>query len=431
MTMRVRAISIMMLTLAMMGLASCDHYNCSSGENFGSSTCTAGAPGLGGGGTSGSTTAAFAFAVDTGTSSGGTIDGYTLNTAASTFQATSSYTAPTIPGNDFGTGMAVAQKQYLYAGFASTNQIYGWTISTSGGLTSIGGSPFTASFMSYVGGGFGTSSVITNPAGTLLFFADTLGDAIYVYQIGSGGALTAVAGSPFTVPFSPVNLTTDGLGSYLYATQAYSNHTGSEVGAYSIGTGASLGVLTPVVGSPFSLPMWQVAGEPSGKYLIGTTGRNLDLNGGDDNNLYVYAITQSGTDAGALTAVAGSPFATQYSPQDIAVQPNTGGDLVYSFGLDDTLLGFNSAEGFSINSSTGALTTVSGSPFANAALGSWGQFDQSGAYLFEFADVYNPGTSVYTYELSAFDVSSAGLLTQPTTTLALTTGGFWAVTDTQ
>jgi 6-phosphogluconolactonase len=428
MTIRVRTGLILTLALAIMGLASCDHYVCGSGALFGSSTCTAGTVGVSQNG-GGSTSAAYAFVVDAGTSAGGTIDGYTLNTSASTFTATPSYTPPAIPGDDFGTGMVVAQSQYLYAGFGSTNQIYGWTVSSTGALTTIGGSPYAAAYMDTVGLGLGSVSVITNPAGTLLFFADTFQDKIYVYQIGSGGVLTAVTGSPFAVPFEPVNMTTDGLGNYLYVTEASSNHTGSEIGAYSIGAGSSLGVLAPVVGSPFVYPMWQVQGEPTGKYLIGTTGKNFDLNGADDDNLYVFAITQSGTDAGAIAPVSGSPFATAFSPFSIAVQPNTNGNLVYSFGLNDTLTGFNSTEGYAINASTGALTAVADSPFSNAALGTWGQFDQSGEFLFIFGGVYNLGTQVTTYQLSALDVGSGGALTQPTSTLSLTTGGVWAVTD--
>jgi hypothetical protein len=222
-----------------------------------------------------------------------------------------------------------------------------------------------------------------------------------------------------------VNLATDGLGKYLYVTaEGSSVHTGSEIGAYTIG---SSGALTAVPGSPFGFPMWQVQGEPTGKYLIGTSGHSLDVNGSDDDNLYVFSITQTGSSEGALTVVPGSPFATVSSPFSIAAQSDTNGDLVFSFGVNDTLTGFNSPEGYSIGSS-GTLTAVSGSPFSNAALGDFGAFDQSGAFLFLYGAIINSGTDVVTYQLSAFDVSSSGL-TQPTTTLTLPTAGVWAVTD--
>src|SRR5271155_1270377 len=109
MTKRVRADFLLIVALATLGLASCDHYNCSTTLNFGSSTCTnSSISNPGGSGSGGSATAAFAFVVDTGTSTAGTVDGYTLNTTANTFQATPSYTAPAIPPDDFGAGMVVA-----------------------------------------------------------------------------------------------------------------------------------------------------------------------------------------------------------------------------------------------------------------------------------------------------------------------------------
>jgi 6-phosphogluconolactonase len=291
MTMRVRAFSMLLVALAIMGLASCDHYVCGSGALFGASTCTAGTPSLGSGST-GSSTSAFAFAVD----EAGTIDGYTLNTTANTFEATSGYTGPTIPTNELGYGMAVAQKQYLYAAFIGTGQIYGWTIGSGGGLTAISGSPFSAPYLIGIGSSQGPQDMIVNPAGTLLFVDDVSVEGIYVYSIGSGGALTAVSGSPFSVPFFPANMATDGQGKYLYVTQDLGGTNSDEVAAFSINS--STGALTPVVGSPFAYNMWQVQGDPTGDYLIGTTSGS---NG--DYHLYLFSITQSGANAGAISEV--------------------------------------------------------------------------------------------------------------------------------
>jgi hypothetical protein len=419
--------------LAVMGLASCGHYICGAG--FGSSTCTSSGGGPGGGGTTGSATAAFVFVADaTGTGTTGTIDGYTLNTTASTLAATPSYTAPATPLNDAGVGLVVAQEKYLYTGYASTESIYAWSIAVDGDLTAIG-NPTAAPFMSLVPVGFGTQGIITNPAGTLLFFS-TLGGQVYIYQIGTGGVLTEVTGSPFTVAFGG-NLATDGLGDYLYITDT-SGHTGSGIAAYVIGTtcatAGSTCTLTPVSGSPFmgaSYAMWQVQGEPTGKYLIGTTGQSIAETGGDNDFLYVFSIG-TGANAGALTQL-GSVATGLNSPLEIAVQSNAGGNLVYSFGVESSDLGFNPVDGFSL-SSTGTLTQLSTSPFSNAAVGDQGQFDQSGAFLFVYGTILNQSTGTYTSQIGAFDVgtgSSAGTLTEPTSTLTLTNGGYFVVTDPQ
>jgi len=422
MTMRVRAVLMLTVALALMGLASCDHYTCTSGATFGSSSCTATGSGLGSG-TGGSATAAFAFDVD----EAGTIDGYTLNTTAGTFEATSGYTAPTVPTNNGGVGMVVAQAKYLYAGFGDVGELYGWTIDSTGVLTAIGGSPFSAPFLADYVTGVGETNMIVNPAGTYLYFAATGVDEIYAFQIGNGGALTAVAGSPFSATFplggGPMNLAIDGLGKYLYASNGnYSSHTATQVLTYSIGSG---GALTPV-GTVLDSPMWLLKGEPTGKFMIGTSGNAVVDSGIDDDHLYVFSIGSTG----ALTEVAGSPFATEFSPFSIAVQSNAGGNLVYSFSFNDTATAFNGVEGYEITS-TGTLSAVSGSPFTGVAEGSWGQFDQSGAFLLVYASYVPEGTGSVITQLGPDEVGSAGLLTQPISTLTLATPGFWVVTDPQ
>jgi hypothetical protein len=433
MTMRVRGFLMLVAGLAAMGLASCGHYTCGAG--FGSSSCTSsGPPSLSSSGGGGSATAAFVFVADaTGTSTTGTIDGYTLNTTASTFGATPSYTAPATPLNDGGVGLVVAQKKYLYTGYGSTNTIYGWSIGTDGNLTAVSASPYAAPFMSLVPAGFGTQSIMVNPAGTLLFFSTFTGN-IYVYQIGSGGALTAAIGSPFSAPFGG-NLATDGLGNYLYITDA-SGHAGTEIAAYVIGSSCATAggacTLTVVPGSPFASAsdnMWQVQGDSTGKYLIGTTGQSVAVNGIDNDFLYVFSITTSGANAGAITPL-GSVSTGTNSPVSIAVQSNSNGNLVYSFGIEDSALGFNPVDGFSLNSA-GALTALSTSPFSNAAVGDLGEFDQSGSFLFVYGGIFNSGTQAVTFQMGAFDVGSGGALTEPTSTLTLTNGGFFVVTDPQ
>jgi 6-phosphogluconolactonase (cycloisomerase 2 family) len=407
-------------------LSSCGHYVC--GHTFGASTCTATGKGFGSGGSGGSSSA-FVFAVD----QQGTADGFALDTSASTFGAISGFSAPTIPQNDFGVGMVVAQKKFLYTGFgaSSPNQLFGWSIdSSTGALTKVNGSPYAAPFLGFVGAsGFPQLSMITNPAGTLLFIADAGNAQIWVYQIGGDGSLQAASGSPFsTGTFQPFNMTTDGLGKYLYATDVISTHEGiGGIAAYSINS--SNGKLTPLANSPFVFPtpMWAVQGEPSGKYLIGTSGKTALLAGTDDKNLYVFSINQS---TGALTL--NGTFPTTNAPFSIAVSPvATNGTFVYSFGIESTGstgTGFNPIEGYSI-SSTGTLTSVG--TFSNVQLGSWGQFDQSGTLLFDYSQIQNLGTGTITAQMGAFSVASSGAITQIGSALTLGTPGYWAVTDTQ
>jgi hypothetical protein len=418
-------------------LSNCSPYGCR--VTFGSSTCTSSGSGtsLGGGGGSGggggggggsSTPTAFVYAVD----QNGTIDGYVLSNSAATFGPISNFSAPAINTNSGGVGMAVAQNQYLYAGLGDSGGVlYGWDISATGSLSAIAQTPVAAPFLAEFGAGVSQSEMITNPAGTLLFISDTLQGVIYVFQVGSSGALTSVTGSPFSLPlgFQPMNLTTDGLGKYLYVVNGnFSSHQGSAIAAFSIGTGSNLGVLTTVNNSPFTgvgYNMWQVKGEPTGQFLIGTTGSNAYYGVPDDKNLYIFSISQTGTSAGAITLL--GTTTTTYSPFSIAVQSNTGGNLIYSFSFNDTATAYNPIEGFSI-SSTGTVTTDANSPFSIGE-GSWGQFDQSGAVLFVYASFLDSSTNETVTQLSPLNVGSGGVLTQPVATGTLTTPGFWAVTD--
>ena len=443
MKMQVRVLLSVLVALALMFLAGCGgSYNCA--VTFGSSSCTPSGSGFGGGSGTGGTgggggggggaATAFAYAVD----QNGFMEGIELSASAATFAPINGFNAPAIPPTDPGVGVVVAQQQFLYAAFSSTEQIYGWSVDkTSGALTAISGSPFSAPYLGFVGlSGFNQLSMITNPAGTLLFVADAGNGEIWVYEIGlaSGttpGALTLAPGSPFsTGSFQPWNLATDGLGKYLYATFVIGDHQGVSVAAYSIGTGSSEGTLAPVPGSPFDYPMWAVQGEPSGTFLIGISGESKAAGAAaDDNNLYVFSIQPSGTAPGAISPVANSPFATTYTPFNIAVQPvAANGEFVYSFSVNDSAAAYNPVEGYLLNTTTGALTPIlgpPGSPFSGVTSSLFGQFDQSGDYLFSYGDIASPQLAV----MGA--AAGTGALTEPLTPTPLVTPGYWAVTDPQ
>lgn len=370
MSMRVRALSMAALLVAAMWNLGCGHYVCH--DTFGASTCTPPPGGKGGGGGGGGTVTPTAFAFAGITSAAG-IQSFTFSATGHSFVATPNFTTATAPTSGGGS-LIVVQGKYLYGTFPGTglyNQIYGWTISATGGLASISGSPFTVATWT----GTTLGNFTTNPSGSLLFETDPGAvqgqSTVHVFQVGGGGGLSEASGSPLLLPFSPGTMAMDGLGKYLYVLAVQSGLSGVEIGAYSVG---STGVLTPVSGSPFAFPMSQVAGDASGKYLVGTTGSSA----GTDAHLYVFSIQQSGTTAGALTAVTGSPFATLFSPLTIAVQP-TGGEFVYSFSLNQT--GGNPIEGYQLDTTTGALTKVAGSPFTSFTA-QRGQFDQSGTFLF-------------------------------------------------
>lgn len=420
-------------------LSNCSPYSCR--VTFGSSTCTPSSSGLGssgtgtgssgggGGGSNNATPTAFVYAVDqtggaNGTGANGTIDGYDLSNSNTSFLPLSGYNAPPIPPSDPGAGMVVVNKQFIYAIFELTGELAGWSINSStGALTALSGFPIAVSFNLPIAPG--QFQMTTDPGGNYLFVSDSGDTEIFVYSINSStGALTPAVGSPFDVPsIEPGNITTDGLGRFLYVSLD-SAHAGGSFEAFSIGSG---GVLTFIPGSFVSTTgAWQLQGDASGKYLIGTSGNSLSVSGADDLHLYVFSINQS---SGIASPAAGSPVSTLFSPFTIAMQPaSSNGEFVYSFGPNDTDTAYNGIEGFQLNPTTGVLTELSLSPFSSGlTLGWWGQFDQSGSNLL----VYNGGTasSGTVVQLAPLQVSSSGALTELIPAVTLTTSGYWVVTD--
>jgi hypothetical protein len=176
--------------------------------------------------------------------------------------------------------------------------------------------------------------------------------------------------------------------------------------------------------------MWAVQGEPSGNFLIGITGESVAAGAAaDDNHIYVFKIQPSGATPGAITPVVNSPFATTYTPFNLAVQPvEANGEFVYSFSVNASGAAYNPVEGYLLNTTNGALTTIAGppgSPFSGVTSSLFGQFDQSGDYLFFYGDVASPQLGVLTA------AAGTGALTEPITPISIVTPGYWAVTDPQ
>jgi 6-phosphogluconolactonase (cycloisomerase 2 family) len=392
--------------LAEMWLVGCGHYNC--GATFGASSCSAGSGGLNSGNGGNAKGAVYLFVADA-----GGIQGEVLDPTAGTIKTIPggvvSITAGGVnaPQSDF---MAVAQGKYMYSGYSTWlgGTIYGWSITGGGTLNAIAGAqPLSAP---YLVSNFqvGSQAMIANPAGTLLFALDQTNEQVYVYTIGTGGVLTDATNSPTALPpgFQPFNLAIDGLGKYLYV----SNDTGlrtTEVATYSIGSNGALAA----IGTPILTPIRQMQGDASGKFMVGTSGGFFFDN--QDNELYVGTVGQSG----ALTVT--STFITGV-PAIVAVQPNTGGNILYSFDFPGST-GNGTIEGFQLDLSTGALTAISGI----TASGSNGEFDPSGKYLLVVAASNGVASS-----LDAFDVSASSALTTHVANVGWAPGA-WQPVDAQ
>ena len=295
-----------------------------------------------------------------------------------------------VPGSPFATGRQPSSVTvdptgtYAYIVNYTDDTVSAYSIDSDGSLTPVPGSPFTTL------SGAAPSWVTVDPTARFVYVACENG-AVSAYSIVSGESLTPVPGSPFGVAAgaSPTSVAVDPTAKFVYV-EDYSN---SAVSAFSIGSDGSLtqvpgspfaagsgysltvdpkakfvyeedgaghqifafsigsgGILTPVPGSPFPVGVfsWAVVVDPTAKFFYVTEFDPSGLPG----SVSAYSI---GPD-GALTPVSGSPFAAGIMPISVAVDPAA--QFIYAGNYTD-----GTVSAYSIGSD-GALTPVPGSPFA-------------------------------------------------------------------
>jgi len=286
----------------------------------------------------------------------------------STFAPLTGYTAPSV-STSFA-DVVLVTKKYVYVPTGNST-VEGFSIArTTGALTAIPGSPFTAT-----GSGGTTDGAWTDPQGRFLFVGSEASGDIWVFQINAAtGALTETAGSPFTsagaVLLSSADImTVDASGKFLYVGQLTPS---AGVAAFSIDQ--TTGALTPIPGSPFNLGIAQVRASLTGEFLLGVA-QIQDAGSATDTHIHVFSINPA---TGVPTEVNGSPFVTASAPFDFAISPN--GKFVYTVGTTTGTTTVGAIEGFQM-ATTGVLTKLSGSPFASLPTASGCLFDQSGADL--------------------------------------------------
>jgi 6-phosphogluconolactonase (cycloisomerase 2 family) len=241
------------------------------------------------------------------------------------------------PGGNGATIAVNPAATFLYTSDASSNALDGYSIGTDGTLTALSGSPFS------VPGNGGVFALAIDPAGKFVYAAVNNSGPIAGFSIGADGSLSAIQGSAFQSGTTPVALTVSPSGNFLYAVDQFA-------GTFAYSISSTSGALTLVSGSPFAVGIQSIAITPDGKYLYGIA---------DDSFVYAYSI--DGT-TGALTTLSSSPFptgSTEYAFQ-ILVEPK--GKFLYTYNMTGNADSTISA--LSIDDATGNLSLVTGSPFA-------------------------------------------------------------------
>ena len=146
----------------------------------------------------------------------------------------------------------------------------------------------------------GTSPAFVTVAGSNIYVADSAGNAVVGFTV-SGTTLTPISGT-FAAGTTPVAVAADPGGKFLFVANQGSNN----ISAFSIGSG---GALTAVSGSPFT------AGTAPTFLIVNHNGDHLYVADRDSGDLAEFSISGSGS----LAAASDSPITLGISPAWIAV----------------------------------------------------------------------------------------------------------------
>lgn len=268
---------------------------------------------------------AFLYVANSGSKN---VSAFSVNSSTGTLTAVSGspFAAETAPS-----AAAVAPSgDYLYVANKTSGNVSAYSINTTtGALTAVAGSPFTA--------GTSPASLRVDPSGKFLYVANSGSNNISAFAItSSSGALTQISGSPFSAGISPVGLSVTPSGKYVYV----ANNGSKNVSGFSLNT--TTGVLTPISGSPFT------AGTDPAAVAVDPNTKFAYIANSSSNNISEFTISST---TGALTAVAGSPISAGTKPDAVVVDPSA--KFVYAGNATS-----DDVSSFTLNSTTGALTAI-------------------------------------------------------------------------
>jgi 6-phosphogluconolactonase len=237
-------------------------------------------------------------------------------------------------------GACPLQAQPVLFATTTSDQILGFSIAASGSLTSL--APVS---------GPANSQSITSMSSEILF-ADSPNNQVAgeLWDIVSG-SLSTVQGSPFSLGTGSGGPTSLLLDNYLnlYATEP----NGTIVGYSTSGVGT---VISPLPGSPYRAGV-----TPTQMAFASLNNSGTALYASDPGDSIGGILAFSANADGSLSPISGSPFPTfaGSSPSFLLQVTDSNGNQFLFASLSNT----GQVASFSINTSTGALTPVAGSPF--------------------------------------------------------------------
>jgi 6-phosphogluconolactonase (cycloisomerase 2 family) len=279
-----------------------------------------------------------------------------------------------VTGSPFSTGQTTYQATFNPAGTLIATANFGsvsvFSVAPGGALTPAPGSPLMSAQ--------GANDVAFSPNGKFLAVASTFGQTVKIYSVAPSGALAEVPGSPFFAAAGSESVAFSPTGAFL----AVGNDNIDSQGVAIYAVDATTGALTEVPGSPFT-----VSGGFDVPYSVAysSTGLLATANLSDSVTLF----TQNQT-TGALTQAPGSPVLLD-EPWSVAFDPSGQHLAVPSPDNGGNVSVFDVAP-------SGALTAVTGSPFAAGNGSVSGGYNATGT---EYAVGLDNADSIAGYSVAA------------------------------
>ncbi|HEY2234682.1 MAG TPA: beta-propeller fold lactonase family protein [Candidatus Angelobacter sp.] len=192
--------------------------------------------------------------------------------------------------------LAISPTQgFLYVSNGTAGNISAFAIGTNGALTELAGSPFS------LGAGAVAAGLAIDPKGQFLYAADSANNAIDSFNV-AGGPLAAVGSFPAGT--KPVAVTVDNTSSLVYSANQGSN----DVSAFKTASGA----LTQVAGSPYPVEPTGSVGAPQPIFLtVDVSNTFLYVANFGSSSISAFGIKSSD---GTLGLITNSPFNQGIAP---------------------------------------------------------------------------------------------------------------------
>src|SRR5437588_4874452 len=254
------------------------------------------------------------------------ISGFSINTTTGALTPVSGSPFATGGSGIFGISLAVTPNgKFVYAGNVGSGDISAFSVGSNGALTPIADSPFPA--------GGSPDGIKVSPNGKFLGVALPFTDSVAMFRIGSNGALTTVTGSPFPqggtgVGAAYVDMSCNSKLLFAALANIANAVPDTQVGVSTI---ASSGALSPIAGSPFTF----APGADSNVGILSPNNQWLFVSNQDSSTITSLDVDSNGNPA----KVRGSPFLNAGThPSGMAT--NAEGSLLYVANDNNTVTGF-------------------------------------------------------------------------------------------